>query len=165
MGLYKSLNQSPQGGLEKISYTSSNRPSGNCCKIPNKYLIRHVLGGQNGGFTFILQKVTIWLNNATPHFFSFSYTQWTGPSKLQKLKYLKQWNDATCSYTKCYLILTLILKSTFSYLESPITLIFQVKFVLLESTNSFVSHSNMKGDLQFLLIFTLEGHLFNIECL
>ena len=42
--------------------------------------------------------------------------------------------------------------------ESSITLIFQVEFVLLESANSFVSHSNMKGDLQFLLIFTLEGH-------
>ena len=51
MELDKSLNQSPQGGLEKISYTSSNGPSGNCCKIPNKYLIRHVLGGQNGGYT------------------------------------------------------------------------------------------------------------------
>ena len=47
----KSLNQSPQGGLEKISYTSSNGPLGNCYKIPNKYLIRHVLGRQNKGST------------------------------------------------------------------------------------------------------------------
>lgn len=52
---------------------------------------------------------------------------------------------------KCYPILTLILKSTFSYLknvhhpmESSITSIFQVEFVLLESTNSFLFHSNMK---------------------
>ena len=51
MELNKSLNQSPQGGLEKIGYTSSNGPSGNCCKIWNKYLIGHVLRGQNGGFT------------------------------------------------------------------------------------------------------------------
>ena len=51
MGLGKSLNQSPQGGLEKIGYTSSNEPPRNCCKVSNKYLIGHVLGGQNGGFT------------------------------------------------------------------------------------------------------------------
>ena len=51
MELDKSLNQSPQGGLEKIGYTSSNGPLGNCCKIRNKYLIGHVLGRQNGRFT------------------------------------------------------------------------------------------------------------------
>ena len=51
MELNKSLNQSPQGDLEKIGYMSSNGPSGNCCKLQNKYLIGHVLRGQNGGFT------------------------------------------------------------------------------------------------------------------
>ena len=50
-GLDKSINQSPQDGLEKIGYTSSNGPLGNCCKVPNKYLIGHVLGEQNRGFT------------------------------------------------------------------------------------------------------------------
>ena len=45
MRLDKSLNQSPQGGLEKIGYTSSNGPPENCCKVSNKYLIGHVLGG------------------------------------------------------------------------------------------------------------------------
>ena len=50
-GLDKSLNQSPQGGLEKIGYMSSNGPPRNCYKVPNKYLIGHVLGGQNGGST------------------------------------------------------------------------------------------------------------------
>ena len=49
MELDKSFNQSPQGGLEKISYMSSNGPPKNCCKGLNKYLIGHVLGGQNGG--------------------------------------------------------------------------------------------------------------------
>ena len=39
MGLDKSLNQSPQGGLEKIGYKSSNEPQGNCYKVPNKYLV------------------------------------------------------------------------------------------------------------------------------
>ena len=33
MELDKSLNQSPQGGLEKIGYTSNNEPPGNYCKI------------------------------------------------------------------------------------------------------------------------------------
>ena len=42
-GLDKSLNQSPQCGLENIDYTSSNGPPGNCCKVLNKYLIEHVL--------------------------------------------------------------------------------------------------------------------------
>ena len=51
MGLDKSLNQSSQGGLEKIGYMSSNGPLGNCCKVLNKYLIGHVLRGQNGGST------------------------------------------------------------------------------------------------------------------
>ena len=51
MGLNEPLNQSPRGGLEKIGYVSSNGPLGNCCKVSNKYLIRHVLGGQNGRFT------------------------------------------------------------------------------------------------------------------
>ena len=53
-GLDKSLNQSPQGGLEKIGYTSSNEPPGNCCKIWDKYLIGHMLRGQNGGSTNML---------------------------------------------------------------------------------------------------------------
>ena len=47
----KSLNQSPQGGLEKISYMSSNGSSRNCYKILNKNLIGHVLGRQNGRST------------------------------------------------------------------------------------------------------------------
>ena len=51
MRLGKSLNQSPQGGLKKIGYTSSNGPPSNYCKVLDKYLIRHVLGGQNGGST------------------------------------------------------------------------------------------------------------------
>ena len=51
MGLDKSLNQCPQGGLEKIGYTSSNGPLENCCKVPNKHIIGHVTVGQNGGFT------------------------------------------------------------------------------------------------------------------
>ena len=37
MGSDESLNQSLQGSLEKIGYMSSNEPSGNCCKVPNKY--------------------------------------------------------------------------------------------------------------------------------
>ena len=40
----KSFNQSLQGGLEKIGYTSSNGPPRNYCKVPDKYLIGHVLG-------------------------------------------------------------------------------------------------------------------------
>ena len=51
MGLNEPLNQSPRGGLEKIGYVSSNGPRENCCKVSNKYLIGHVLGGQNGGST------------------------------------------------------------------------------------------------------------------
>ena len=47
MELDKSLNQSPQGGLEKIGYMSRDGPPGNCYKVPNKYLIGHVLRGQN----------------------------------------------------------------------------------------------------------------------
>ena len=50
-GLDRSLNQSRQGGLENIDYTSSNALPENCCKIQNKYLIGHVLRGQNGGST------------------------------------------------------------------------------------------------------------------
>ena len=49
MGIGKSLNQSPQGDLENIGYTSSNGPLGNYCKVLNKYLIGHMLEGQNGG--------------------------------------------------------------------------------------------------------------------
>ena len=45
MELDKSFNQSHQGGLEKICYTSSNGPPENCCKVWNKYQIGHVLGG------------------------------------------------------------------------------------------------------------------------
>ena len=55
MELDKSLNQSPQGGLEKIDYMSSNGPPGNCCKVPNKYLIGHVLGRQNEGLHLSLK--------------------------------------------------------------------------------------------------------------
>ena len=51
MELDKSLNHSPQGGLEKIGYTSSNGPPRNYCKIQDKYLIGHVLRGQNRGST------------------------------------------------------------------------------------------------------------------
>ena len=51
MGIDKSLNQSPQGGLEKIGYTSSNGSPGNFCKVLNEHTIRHVLVGQNGGST------------------------------------------------------------------------------------------------------------------
>ena len=50
-GSNKLLNQSLQGGSKKISYMSSNRPSGNCCKVPNENLIGHVLGEQNGRST------------------------------------------------------------------------------------------------------------------
>ena len=46
-GLDKSVNQSPHCGLEKIGYTSSNGPPGNCYKVPKKYLKRYVLGEQN----------------------------------------------------------------------------------------------------------------------
>ena len=59
MGIDKSLNQSLQGGLEKIGYTSGNGPLGNYCKIQDKYLIRHVLRGQNGGFTLTIIKQTL----------------------------------------------------------------------------------------------------------
>ena len=55
MGLDKSLNQSPQGDLKNIGYTSSNRPPRNCRKVSNKYLIGHVLGGQNEGSTLRLR--------------------------------------------------------------------------------------------------------------
>ena len=55
----KFLNQSPQGGLENIDYTSSKGPPRNCCKVPNKYLIGHMLGGQNGGSTKMLSSVEI----------------------------------------------------------------------------------------------------------
>ena len=47
MELDKSLYHSPRSGLEKIGYMSSNGPPRNCCKVSNKYLIGHVLGGQN----------------------------------------------------------------------------------------------------------------------
>ena len=53
MELDESFNQSPQGGLEKIGYMSSNGLPGNCCKVSNKYLIGHVLRRQNGGSTGI----------------------------------------------------------------------------------------------------------------
>ena len=54
MRLDKSLNQNPQGGLEKIDYTSSNGAPRNWCKVPDKYPIGHVLGGQNGRSTIAL---------------------------------------------------------------------------------------------------------------
>ena len=34
-----------------MGYTSSNGPPENCCKVRNNYLIRHMLGGPNGGST------------------------------------------------------------------------------------------------------------------
>ena len=55
MGSNESLNQSLQGGLEKISYMNSNGPSGNCCKVPSEHVIGHVLIRQNGGSTETLQ--------------------------------------------------------------------------------------------------------------
>ena len=51
MRLDESLNQSLQGDLKKISYMSSNEALENCCKVPNKHVIGHVLVGQNGGST------------------------------------------------------------------------------------------------------------------
>ena len=51
MELDKSFNQSPQGCLENIGYASNNGPPRNYCKVLNKYLTGHVLGGQNGGST------------------------------------------------------------------------------------------------------------------
>ena len=56
----KPLNQSLQGGSEKISYMSSNGPSRNCCKVLNENLIGHVLEGQNGGSTTSLPHVSAW---------------------------------------------------------------------------------------------------------
>ena len=56
MELDKSLNQSPQGGLEKIGYTRSNGPLGDCCKIRDKYLIGHVIRGQNRGSTMVIKR-------------------------------------------------------------------------------------------------------------
>ena len=56
MKLNKSLNQSPQCDLENIGYTSSNEPSGNCCKIRDKYLIGHVIRGQNRGSTMVIKR-------------------------------------------------------------------------------------------------------------
>ena len=53
MGIDKSLNQSPQGGLEKIGYMSSNGSLGNCCKVLNEHTIGHVLVGQNGRSTIV----------------------------------------------------------------------------------------------------------------
>ena len=47
----KPLNQSLQSGSEKVSYMNSNGPPGNCCKVLNKHVKEHVLGGQNGGST------------------------------------------------------------------------------------------------------------------
>ena len=61
MRLDKSFNQSPQGGSEKIGYTSSNRPPGNYRKVLNKYLIGHVLGGQNEGSTIALIIIHLYL--------------------------------------------------------------------------------------------------------
>ena len=49
--LDKPLNQSLQSGSENVSYMSSNGPPGNCCKVLNKHVKGHVLGGQNGGST------------------------------------------------------------------------------------------------------------------
>ena len=51
MGLDKSLNQSLRGGSKKVGTVSSYEPPRNYCKVSNKYLIRHVLGGQNWGST------------------------------------------------------------------------------------------------------------------
>ena len=67
MELDKSLNQSPQGGLEKIGYTSSNGPLRNCCKVPDKYLIGYVLGGQNGRSTLSLFVCSFDFSSLGPH--------------------------------------------------------------------------------------------------
>ena len=53
MGSDESLNQSLQGGLEKISYMISNGPPGNCCKVSSEHVIGHVLIRQNGGSTSV----------------------------------------------------------------------------------------------------------------
>ena len=66
-GLDKSLNQIPQGGLEKIDYMSSNGPLRNCCKVPDKYLIGHVLGGQNGRSTLSLFVCSFDFSSLGPH--------------------------------------------------------------------------------------------------
>ena len=58
--LDKSLNHSPQGGLEKIGYMSSNGPPRNCCKIWDKYLIRHVPRWQNVGST---ERFSTWISS------------------------------------------------------------------------------------------------------
>ena len=56
MELDKPLNQSLQSGLEKINYMSSIRPSKNYCGILEVNLKKkHVLKGQNGGFTVLLK--------------------------------------------------------------------------------------------------------------
>ena len=51
MEFNKPLNQSPQGDLEKIDYTSSNGAPRNYCKVLNEHTIGHVLVRQNGGST------------------------------------------------------------------------------------------------------------------
>ena len=45
--LDKSLNQSLRGGSKKVSSMSSYGPPRNYYKVSNKYLIGHVIGGQN----------------------------------------------------------------------------------------------------------------------
>ena len=46
-GLDKSLNQSLRGGSKKVSSMSSYGLPRNYCIVSNKYLIGHVIGGQN----------------------------------------------------------------------------------------------------------------------
>ena len=81
MRLDKSFNQSPQGGSEKIGYTSSNRPPGNYRKVLNKYLIGHVLGGQNEGSTIALIIIHLYL------FILFIYLLLI--SKVHESRYIK----------------------------------------------------------------------------
>ena len=93
-GLDKSLNQSPQGGLEKIDYTSSNGPPRNCCKVPDKYLIGHVLGEQNGGSTPIFEFIRSFADFLTTWFFfwylwviTLEHTAFLGSSYLMLISW------------------------------------------------------------------------------
>ena len=65
----KPLNQSLQGGSEKISYMSSNGSSRNCCKVPNENLIGPVLRGQNGGSIVLFTHGQLEYNNLNVTFF------------------------------------------------------------------------------------------------
>lgn len=84
------------------------------------------------GFCFILQIVTIWLNNATTpflwlnnattHFLLFSFTQWIGPSKLRK-------TSISETMRRCYLLL-MFLRDQMLPINTLIK--FEVNFLLFE---------------------------------